>query len=106
MHLRKIEPPCKLLELDLTCLICVHSVRPFKTLTASAYFNLFNRIEENRSGGRNFIFEDRWFFDIFFKYYHASYCECLKKVMEKMKLSIRQETQSRQQSTKESTDFH
>ena len=81
MYLRKIEPPCKLLELDLTCLICVQSVRPFKTLTASAYFNLFNRIEENRSGGRNFIVEDRWFFDIFFKYYHASYCECLKKLM-------------------------
>ena len=38
IHLRKIEPPCKLLELNLNCLIGVQSVRPFKTLTTSAYY--------------------------------------------------------------------
>ena len=38
IHLGKNEPPCKLLELNLNCLIGVQSVRPFKTLTASAYY--------------------------------------------------------------------
>ena len=50
IHLRKNEPPCKLLELNLNCLIGVQSVRPFKTLTASAYYISVFSIEFKKIG--------------------------------------------------------
>ena len=50
IHLRKIEPPCKLLELNLNCLIGVQSVRPFKTLTTSAYYISVFSIEFKKIG--------------------------------------------------------
>ena len=50
IHLRKIEPPCKLLELNLNCLICVQFVRPFKTLTASVYYISVFSIEFKKIG--------------------------------------------------------
>ena len=50
IHLQKIEPPCKLLEMNLNCLIGVQSVRPFKTLTASAYYISVFSIEFKKIG--------------------------------------------------------
>ena len=81
IRLRKNEPPCKLLELNLNCLIGVQSVRQFKTLTASAYYISVFSIEFKKIGVEDVTLSLKTDGSIFFKYYYASFCECLKNVM-------------------------